>query len=87
MPKLPKIMVSLRSIFLKIDKMHSLDVRCWKFNVRCSLISFSIKIPFHTSAAELPDLHSLKGEAGTPYPSKRYALRSTPYAQCSLPNL
>ena len=78
--KLPKIVVSLGSIFFKIDRMHSLDVRCWTFNVRCSLISFSIQIPFHRSTAELPALHSLKGEGGTPVPPERYALRPMHYA-------
>jgi hypothetical protein len=37
-------MESLREIFFKIDRIHSFDVRCWTFDVRCSSVSFSIKL-------------------------------------------
>ena len=37
-------MESLREIFFKIDRIHSFDVRCWTFDVRCSLVSFSIRL-------------------------------------------
>ena len=34
--------VSLRSVFFKMDRIHLFDVRCWTFDVRCSLVSFLI---------------------------------------------
>jgi hypothetical protein len=37
-------MESLREIFFKIDRIHSFDVRCWTFDVRCSSVSFSIRL-------------------------------------------
>ena len=30
----------LREIFYKTDRIHSFDVRCWTFDVRCSLVLF-----------------------------------------------
>ena len=37
-------MESLREICFKIDRIHSFDVRCWTFDVRCSSVSFSIRL-------------------------------------------
>jgi hypothetical protein len=37
-------MESLREIFFKTDRIHSLDVRCWTFDVGRSLVSFPIKL-------------------------------------------
>ena len=37
-------MASFREIFFKTDRIHSFDVRCWTFDVRCSLVSFSIRL-------------------------------------------
>jgi hypothetical protein len=37
-------MESLREIFFKTDRIHSFEVRCWKFDVGRSSVSFSIKL-------------------------------------------
>ena len=55
--------VSLRSVFLKMDRIHLFDVRCWTFDVRCSLVSSSIWPAVFWPAA------GLNAEPGTFEPS------------------
>ena len=51
---------SLREIFFKTDRIHSFYVRCWTFDVRCSLVSLSIRLAaFLASGCAYMKLHHL----------------------------